>query len=359
MDDMDFLASQIASILNQTPSEDGTSDEAASAPQEDSVSSASAIEDTVEAFLKQEPSDYPSAPIEESPAPQEESLPAESSPLEEMIASFLREEGTFDEPKTEETPEPKTVSPPSAESFSSPEMPPVPPAPDPIPEQPAPTPVAPAPVFTIPVPATKPTPPEDTFSFESDSHFEEDLSEKTQFAKGTNKSAEYCKDCGDRIPCNCSRYNRYDFSFVIVTLITSWISWLFLDYTTLLSGGEAFSCIETFVAFCIKQDFSLLIQDFRFILPLMAMIMNFLVALFIILNKPKLIRWVDLFAKLTIIVVSIIAAGALDILLETWVADGFMLGGTIWWLATTVMNFLCGFTFKRGPIVTNVLRKGK
>lgn len=103
----------------------------------------------------------------------------------------------------------------------------------------------------------------------------------------------------------------------------------------------------------------MLIKDFRFILPLIALIMNLVVIVFVIINKPSPIRWIDLIGKIAIIVISIIAIGNPVALLENWAADGFMLGGTVWWIATTVMNISCGVTKKRGRIVDNAVRKNR
>ena len=335
MADMDLLASEIASILGQ-PS---NGEEASSAPKK-------------------------SAPPAETPAAS--STGTSDSALErevgDAIAAMLREKAEEEKaapaPTSKSTPAPTSKSTPAPTPKSAPASTPKS-APAPTPKSaPAPTPKsAPAPT-PAPVPPTTPT--RDSSSPSGERSFGRGSVTPDNSAPTRKKQhIETCKRCGDRTPCKCDRYNRYDFSGVIVTIITSCIAWLFLDYATLFTGEKAKTCAETFATFCVNQDITLLITDFRFIMPLIALAVNILAILFVVLNKPTPIRWIDLIAKLAIIIIASIAAGDIGKLFEAWAMDSFMLGGTVWWIATTVMNFICGFAKKRGRIVDNTVRKGK
>lgn len=393
MSDMDILASQIASILAQSQSEEGsdTSTDVPSAPQDVSApASTSSVEDELTSLFRQSSSASESAPAESAPvddeidlssedfslgaltdlaapahapvpAPQDDVAPAtSSSSMEEMISAFLREDTTA----AASTEDPAPVATPAAPVSTPVAAPVVRSAPVAAPTAPAPAPVVaptpdPEPVSArssskvkVSVRNTPPVEESVHFSNEPDPYEEEEEEPTTR----RKMSFSFCDKCGDVTPCKCSRYNRFDFSGVIVTLITSWISWLFLDYAT-LTDGQPFTCVETFVAFCLKQDFSLLVKDFRFIMPFVAMIMNLLVILFVAINKPKPIRWIDGIAKLAIIIITLVATGSPGYVLEYWSMNGFMLGGTVWWIATTVMNFMCGYTYKRGRLINNTIRK--
>ncbi len=402
MSDMDILASQIASILAQAQSEEGgdASADVPSAPQDvPAPAPTSSVEDELASLFRQGSSVGESAPAEATPvadeidlssedfdfgaaidsytseaaapvpvptpAPQEDVAPAtSSSSMEEMISAFLREDAaaatSTEAPAPVVTPEPVAAPPaPAPVVRSTPVAAPPAPAPAPVvaptPDpEPAPEPVSARSSSRVKVSVRNTPPVEESVPFDNEPDPYEEEEEETSARK--KQSFSFCEKCGDITPCKCSRYNRYDFSGVIVTLITSWIAWLFLDYAT-LTEGKAFTCVETFVAFCLKQDFSLLIKDFRFIMPFVAMIMNLLVILFVAINKPKPIRWIDGIAKLAIIIITLVAAGSPGYVLEYWSMNGFMLGGTVWWIATTVMNFMCGHTYKRGRLINNTIRK--